>query len=897
MTQKKSESREKPEVKEKSTSKDKPESKEKSTGKEKPVNKEKAPSKEKSEGKKKTANKAKLTSKIKLDKPELNKFTVGGIVVLMIVVLGGFYSCSDTEPGKTPLPTEQLAEAQEPPKEEPKTSFEYTGIDGNPVEVTVEEKDLSQSKIEPVTPLEKIAEQQKYPEIDDVVKANSNAMIEDDGILTSYNTISHHSRYVFMDKNFFMNYRDDRTKANPTGCRFYLDPAFIIMEDDLKSMEEVASQFKNGPFSLSVFVRTTHKVFLESALDAVKAKLKSDNVPNFEEVGLKNLDVIPVVGCDFNFPGHGWEHAQGVGADGNIRFNITFKNQEDFNNFKKALLGGVCQIKYDVYGQIAKTSSLHTCVQLANKSFDKITVDNDVQDEGFKAGVKDLHVRTSFKSGGANVGLGSLPGMIFFDIETPSYSKDSNTWQVEQTASHKVTIDKEALRAYLSNIFEKITYSLDILDGTPPEKTQMLLDLAKAAMAQGDFDTKCERVSGVIESYNKEADEFVLKLEGNGLLSDLSPSEITSLKDAISGAFTEKVNSSRKNDGNVNVAGKLSAGVNGENKQSKDSSGNEAYDALVTGTIKFPIGFTFYRIGDFLLKFEKTGNFNISEWSAGVYPAKNGFVAVCEEIPERTEVFKCTLESQKATILPRDWEREGSGCLAQGFSILVDASLSKIENSSKDVNSFGVMFDMDVKIDGNDNDGNNTLYQQSRTSKKTVKRGDATTVDGESISEGNSERGAVFKFLGFCDEKGKRALGNKIEISFEQNEPKCNHGTSGPDKPDSHYHNSPPINLLQQHPDARNLFKKLTVTGEYHNYYQKYEEYDFIDKLFSGFTSGGEWDRHDECLTEQKVKFDCQQVFYYKAQIQLPTVVMKSNQGIGITIAKPEEASNQSQTQ
>lgn len=913
MTQKKSESQAKPEVKEKSTSKDKPEVKEKSTSKDKPeskgksdskgklASKEKSPSKEKSESKTKTANKAKLTSKIKLDKPELNKFTVGGLVVLMLVALVSLHTCSGekapvAEDSSTLPSFTQNLEAQEPPREEPKLSVAVVGDDGKPDEIVAPENDISGTDIPSMTNLGIAAVDALFPpeSMSNEIYEESNAVLATEGILTTYRTVGDNSRNIFMDKNFYKTWRDDRSKSTPTAATFFLDPTFIIMKDDLNDLSADVADY-NGVFEVQVPISLTHKVFQDAALKSIKATLKSFDVPNFDAVTMDNLQVVKVLRCWLEVPGYGWHEAPAPHEDGKFYFTKEFKERDDFNKFKKALSSGKCRVKYVLSGQRVTPSSLKVFVSEIVKEINDANAKSDVQDEGFKAGAKTLNVKHTQHSAGSKPTFLS----ILFDMDKPASSDSVVKSEGEQSVKHKVEINRDDLYKHVTNIVKNAGASIDVLKGTDSEKLNEMLAIAKLVMEQGNIDKECELVRGKITSFDVNNNSFQLALN-DALKTDLTPSEITSLKDALSSKFSEKYNSVE-----IDEEHDKESGEREESRDATEVTGDAAYAALAAGKIKFPIDFSFYRVSQFLMNFDSNYLVNIGEWETGAYPVKDGFVAVCEELPGRDAVFKCTLNSQDATILPRNWEKEGSGCLAHGFSIFVDASLSKIESGSKnstiEVNSFDFMFDMNVKIDGNDEKDNNTLYQQSRTSKKTVKRGDAVTVGGESISEGNSERGAVFQFLGFCDERGKRKLGNKIEISIEQNEPKCNHGMCGPDHPNDYPHDSPLINLLQQHSDARNLFKKLTVTGEFHDYYQWYEEYDFFEKAWTLFSDGGEWHREYKCKTVQEVKVDCQPVFYYKAKIQLPTVVMESNRGTGITIdyndASSDETGNQSQTQ
>ena len=875
----KSTSKEKPEVKEKSTSKDKPESNDKSASKGKPASKEKSPSKEKSESKKKTANKAKLTSKIKLDKPELNKFTVGGIVVLMIVVLGIFYASSGkkaTPPEKDsePVIPELVLTAQELSEEEPKPEFTVPGEDGKQITIEVPENDISQQTIPEMTYSATVA-LSSLENVNDEVYEHSNAVIDNEGLFASYRTVGENSRNVFMDKNFYKDWRDNPTNCSPTGSTFYLDPTFIIMEDELNKLSETAASLsQNGEFEISIPVLTTHHVFEDAALKAIKGVLKSKNVPNADALKKDQLRVIPVTNCSLGVDGK-WTTTSGTQQDGKIWFHVKFKDLNSFNKFKGGLLAGKCELKYGLYGQRVIPSSLKLFVKEMAKELNEIGADSEVKDEGFKAGAKSLNVERKINSGGKSAGLGSMPGAIFFDITGPTSSSLETGSEGEQFIKRNLEIKRNNdLFNHMANIVGRAGASMDVLKGTESEKKNEMLAIAKLLMEQAVAEKKCPKVEGTIESYNSENNSFVLNLS-NGLEKDLSPSEVSSLKDTLSSAINEVLSKNRDNQANVDIKG-IKAGAHGQNSDSSTLAGNAAFDALLTSAIHFPVSFEFYRISEFLMNLDQEYEVNLREWETGVYPAKNGFVAVCEEIPDTIETFKCPLDEQ--IILPNHWVKgEGQdGCMARNTTFSVNASVDvKESNEDKDVNVLVFTFNMHATIHGNSLAGSLSSYQ------KTIKPLTKSVHRKDVVATRNSERGAVFEFLTFVDKSDNdREYGSGYEASGKYTVTDYNQGDSNYDKP----HGKGPIDLLAHCPDIKKYFSQLTATGEYHNYYKQHHEKEWWE--FPHFFQHEEWDTYHgtECVTNKSVSLSGKPCFYYKARTHLPTVIMKSNQGVRVMV-------------
>lgn len=796
----------------------------------------------------------------------MNKFTVVSHVILAVLVFGVIPFCSLSNKRTLPcypiLPEEALEET------------EIVILDDDPEPIIIERSsynDISQQDIPRMTLSEFAFMDALLPEsISDELYEHANAIIDNEGLLTRYRTVGDSARNVFMDKQFYISWRDDPSKSNPAGSTFYLDPAFIIMEDDLNRLSAEVSEY-NGSFKLQIPFSLTHKVFLESALIAVKATLKGQNVPDVDALTINNLSTIPVVRCALEVPDYGWVTATGGDPDGKIRFTIEFKDQKDFKNFKTALLNGKCQIKYCLYGQQQVIPPpLKVRIKEVVKRINDANAMSDVQDEPFKAGAKTLNVKYTRHSTGVKP---TYPAILFDMNELASFDGIVKS-DGKQDAKQEVEIREDDLYKHVADIVKRACFLGTGGSETSREETNEALAIAKIIVDQGRIDTNCEVVEGIIASFNKENDSFQLILK-NGLKTDLAPSETISLTDALSSKFVE-------NYYGMIIDEKHDEGE--ESRNGKRATEHTAYDALVAGKIRFPIPFKFYRVGQFLMKFDEEYHVNIGEWETGVYPAKNGFIAVCEEIPGREEVFKCVLNSQDATINPKDWKKNGSGCLAKNTVFSVDAGVD-VKESAISVNALDFTFKMGVTIDGHDAEDRYSSYKQSKVVKKTVKREDV-------VLRGNSEGGEVFHFLCFCDEKGNAEFGSGFNVSASIPESNYNHGTCGPDDPHDYPHGSPQFDLLKHNPQFKMFFQTLKATGEYHQYYQKYEDYSTgWRKLYPSRSPSGKWSRDFKCLTDQHVKLECEPCFYFRARTQLPTIVMKSNQGVGIMVDKNQNGS------
>ena len=805
----------------------------------------------------------------KSNRAKLDKFTVVSHVILAVLVFGVVPFCSLSKKRSLPF-YPILSEALEEPEivipDEPEPIIVVSTYDGEPTIIDVAENDISQQDI-PRTTLSEFAFMDALfpPEsISDELYEHANAIIDNEGLLTRYRTVGDSARNVFMDKQFYMSWRDDPSKSNPAGSTFYLDPAFIIMEDDLNRLSAEVSEY-NGSFKLQIPFSLTHKVFLESALIAVKATLKGQNVPDVDALTINNLSTIPVVRCALEVPDYGWVTATGGDPDNKIRFTIPFKNQKDFKNFKTALLNGTCQIKYCLYGQRVTPSSLKVCVSEIVKKINDANTVNDVQYDAFKAGAKTLNVKYNRHSAGDKPTYPS----IFFDMNDPASFDGIVKSDGKQDAKQEVEIREDDLYKHVADIVKRACFLGTGGSETSREETNEALAIAKIIVDQGRIDTNCEVVEGIIASFNKENDSFQLILK-NGLKTDLAPSETISLTDALSSKFVE-------NYYGMIIDEKHDEGE--ESRNGKRATEHTAYDALVAGEIRFPIPFKFYRVGQFLVKFDEESLVNMGELEPGVYPVKNGFIAVCEEIPEYQEVFKCVLDSRAATINPKDWTKNGSGCLAKNTVFSVDAGVD-VKESAISVNALDFTFKMGVTIDGHDAEDRYSSYKQSKVVKKTVKREDV-------VLRGNSEGGEVFHFLCFCDEKGNAEFGSGFNVSASIPKSNYNHGTCGPDDPHDYPHGSPQFDLLKHNPQFKMFFKTLKATGEYHQYYQKYKDYSTgWRKLYPSRSPSGKWSRDFKCLTDQHVKLECEPCFYFRARTQLPTIVMKSNQGVSVMIDK-----------
>lgn len=792
---------------------------------------------------------------------KLNKFTVVSHVILAVLVFGVIPFCSLSNKRTLPcypiLPEEALEET------------EIVILDDDPEPIIIERSsynDISQQDIPRMTLSEFAFMDALLPEsISDELYEHANAIIDNEGLLTRYRTVGDSARNVFMDKQFYISWRDDPSKSNPAGSTFYLDPAFIIMEDDLNRLSAEVSEY-NGSFKLQIPFLLTHKVFLESALIAVKATLKGQNVPDVDALTINNLSTIPVVRCALEVPDYGWVTATGGDPDGKIRFTIEFKDQKDFKNFKTALLNGKCQIKYCLYGQQQVIPPpLKVRIKEVVKRINDANAMSDVQDEPFKAGAKTLNVKYTRHSTGVKP---TYPAILFDMNELASFDGIVKS-DGKQDAKQEVEIREDDLYKHVADIVKRACFLGTGGSETSREETNEALAIAKIIVDQGRIDTNCEVVEGIIASFNKENDSFQLILK-NGLKTDLAPSETISLTDALSSKFVE-------NYYGMIIDEKHDEGE--ESRNGKRATEHTAYDALVAGEIRFPIPFKFYRVGQFLVKFDEESLVNMGELEPGVYPVKNAFIAVCEEIPEYQEVFKCVLDSRAATINPKDWTKNGSGCLAKNTVFSVDAGVD-VKESAISVNALDFTFKMGVTIDGHDAEDRYSSYKRSKVVKKTVKREDF-------VLRGNSEGGEVFHFLCFCDEKGNAEFGSGFNVSASIPKSNYNHGTCGPDDPHDYPHGSPQFDLLKHNPQFKMFFKTLKATGEYHQYYQKYKDYSTgWRKLYPSRSPSGKWSRDFKCLTDQHVKLECEPCFYFRARTQLPTIVMKSNQGVSVMIDK-----------
>ena len=854
MTQKKSESQEKPEVKEKSTSKDKAESNDKSASKGKPASKEKSPSKEK------TANKAKLTSKIKLDKPELNKFTVGGLVVLMLVILGGFFlmSKSDTGVGPDDLEAEEVDTLFTPDEPVLTTNVAIKGDNNEPYESEGNDLSTDIKRLEPQEYLvmaDEVIEDVAEP----IVSASSNVLIDTEGLLARYDTVGPDSRGIFMDMDTYKIWRKNHSELKVAGRHFYLDPVFIIMEEDLEKLSQEVSKAKDGKFKLSLHVSTSHTFFKQAALRSLKQRLSEEGVTDANTLTLQNLHVIPPTKLKLYISEVGWATNCYNESDG-VNFTFTFDNREAFNKFSKALKSGNSTIKYSLYGQTVKPLVAQFFHEKTASMFNEMNSDSQVNDSGFVKEAAESSGWKTFGFGGGNVGLGSQPGMLFFDFDVPEYHSSDIKMKEEQKLRRDIGIDGEDFNKRLIEMCTKSAVFVDTPEGTTPEVKRQLMDDLAAYLNTSIDCGKLEEVHGQITKFGDDNHDFEVMLK-EVRKEDLMPSEITSIKDVLNSTFNEAYSKGRRNKADVSYKDWHGVTDSG-NTDAGNKSGQTSADSTSDGKIRLPVSFKFYRVGKFFLTNKIENKIQEDTWVTGYYPAANGFISVCKEIKEKRGTYEFKYLKETLVGANAFGLASGNGCLSNETEFTINSSVNATNSPTTD--SINFTFEVDATYSGN-----GTTYSFPKKYPVNVPR--------TKVGLSDSDPGAVFQFIQFVDKNGNKSFDNGEVIRGSHRESNYNHGPAN-------YGNFPrdskTINLL--HGNLSKHFDLLEARGEDHEYKEVRDGHEFIwhKTWFGGYPEYvTKWKQTNKCRTKDRVSLKFHPYFRYTARTHLPMLEMTSNKG------------------